>query len=56
MIKLGCSVKGSKVYGSYNQLTGTVTKIEFSGWGEGWDILTVDWDDGQVAHFYRRHF
>ena len=46
-MKQGDVVKGSWFYGKGNTLEGTITSIDNG-------IATIEWDDGQVARFYRK--
>jgi len=58
MYKVGDIILGSKVYGKTNKLVGTITEIEEKNYlpqitYRGMDILTIKWNDGQVAKFHR---
>ena len=46
-IRIGDKVKGSQVYGKYNKLEGEVISKDEKG------IITIRWEDGQVARFCR---
>jgi hypothetical protein len=56
--KVGDEIKGNTVYGKGNTLTGEVTSIHHDpedGDYTRWDIVTITWDNGVVAKFYREH-
>lgn len=55
-IKIGTKYNGIKFYGDRGRhLTGHVVNIKPSKMLREYDIITIAWNDGQKAMFFRRH-